>query len=642
MSDFDDLSKKANKIYGKHSERINRIEIYEDMYHMRWDVKFTEGNWVQKLASPEPHNAIKGITRLIVSTKPSLKVTVEADDTTYDERVEDICYELLRQADKRTPWMFMYDLAMSATIAGEAYVKVLNIEDTAKYLQSRKNTGLWRRYERLRAERPFVFEVYNPKTVFPEFGPLGLESITVRTERDRWEVEQFWGKEALPSEASASNSEDRDAKVTVWEYYDFNEFAIWVDGAKKFAWHEKNELGFIPWAGSIVEGSGIFDKLEDQRLPLLYPVYMSGYWHAQSYADSIMYSLALNLGKLPQIIANLEDPTRSAKELVDWDTPLGIIKLGLNEKADSFNKRVIDESLQIAKQIADNRVNEMMIPKQVLGASPDRVMAFASLNLLVQSGRLPMVPIQKMVGVILGEALEIPFMWAKATNKIYEIRSPEGTLFINPDEYRNINIDAEIRAEFAQDDAAKVAVSANAVAAGLWSIERAMEFTGVEKPKEEKAKVEDDLERRTKFMAAIQAQAQVMAQVSAQSLMLSRSGGNPNGPSFMPNQVQYRPGTNHWELCGNCAFFQGAGAPCQLVLAPIDPKFTCNQWAPHPSTFQQGQGGNGGNPTNAPALMNPNVQQGGGGGIPAQMGPGQGTFENVTGRDRGGNPITGR
>jgi len=635
-STIDAIKHRGDALYKVNSERIGRIHTYSDIYKMNWDFNPPEGDWVQELPSPEPHNAIKGIVRLMVGTVPSIKVMAEAADVTYREYAEEICKMLLRLADRRGPWLVAYDLAMSASLFAEGYVKVANVEDNVQFLKAQGNKALSNRYRRLKDEKPFLFKAYNPANVFPEWSDLGLESVTLRIERPADEVAHFWGEAAVEGANTVTeNSPDlRQPHVVFWEYHGHDYRCVWIEGSKENALVAyENKLGFIPWAGSIVEGSSLFESEEDQRLPILYPVFQSGYWHAQSYADSIMYSLALSLGKLPQLKAKLNDPEADISELIDWSTPLGVMRLAINEEAEMFDKKVIDESLQIASNMSGSRMNDMLIPKQVLGSSPENVMAFASLNLLVQAGRLPLVPIQRMTGVIMGQMLEIPFLWAKARNQVYRLPAFDRPLVIDPSEYENVSVDVEIKAQFAQDDAQRVAVAANAIAAQLWSQERGMEYTGVEEPLKERAKIADDIKRRSEQDAALQAEAMQIAQ-NATSLV----SGMGAGGLVHPSQVEYRPGRD-MKLCGNCAFFQGVGVPCKIVDAAINAFFTCNQWQPT-QQLQQAPPSAAPGAEQPPPLTNPNLAQGGGGLTSAIQAPAL-TRELTQGRDRGGNPLTG-
>lgn len=628
MIAFDKVKEKTKDLQSSHGQRISRIRDYEDIYHMNWDFDPPEGDWVQPLPSPDPHNAVKGMVRMMIASEPSIRALSSSVDQAYQERAIEIAREMLRSQDRRGPWMLMYDLATAAILTGEAYVKVVNVEDNAKFMKDKGNKGMAKRYDRLSRIKPFIFKVYNPKSVYPEYSELGLESVTVRTERTPESLKPFWGQGAADGASMTSARESSGNKVVFWEYYDHNQRTIWVEGQDKPLQHEENVLGFIPWAGSIVEGSSLFDRPEDQRLPILYPIYASGYWHAQSYADSIMYSLALTVGKLPQLIAKLNDPNKEAKDMIDWSTPLGMIKLGLQEQIDPLSKETIDESLQIAKNIADSKITEMTVPKQIFGAPPDQQMAFAALNLLNQAGRLPMVPITRMTGVIMAQMFEIPFMWAKETGNSYEIPGAHRELVLNPGEYEDVRFEVDIQTQFAQDDQARSQVASGNVASGLWSLERGMRYTGVEAPEKERAKIEDDRERLTEHTAAVEAEAQKLAQAA-----MSYEG---TGERIRPEEAGYRRAENAWQMCANCKFFQGPGVPCQVVEAPIDPIFTCNEFAPNDQLSSGGptgpMGPGGGSPTGSPA--DPSR-----GGLPQAMtDPAGSTFEGATRRDRTGAP----
>lgn len=658
----DEIKHKSLMHYNDNSIRIGRIQDYYDIYKLLWDFDPPEGDWVQKLPSPEPHNAIKGIVRLMIGSEPTIKVRADGSDAIFPERATKVSRAILRENDRRGPWIVSYDLSMSAALAGEAYVRCANVEDNVKFLETKGRDALARRYRRLAREKPFIYRVFPPDTVYPIYSDLGLEGIILRYERPQYEIPYFWGEDALegyqtPAE-SMQATEQEVPTVIYWEYHGHDYRMVWLDGSPEPIVAEDNKLGFIPWAGSIVEGSSLFDLPEDQRLPILYPVLQSGYWHAQSYADSIMYSLALNLGKLPQLKVNLNDPDRNVDDLIDWGTALGVLRLQINEKAEMMDKRVIDESLQIASQISGRRMDSMLVPKQVLGASPEGQMAFASMNLLVQAGRLPLVPIQRMVGVIMGHMLEIPWLWAKAKKKKYTIPSfDDEQLVIDPQEFDNIFIQAKLHAQFAQDDAQRVAIAGNATAQQLWSRERAMEYTGVEEPLTEMAKIDDDIERVQKQQAILAGETQNLMQMSQAGQLRPLPIG---GQNLNPQQVSYRPGENPIMICGNCQHFRGPGIPCGVVNFAIDPFYTCAQWYPNPEVAgastpqdmmqmagggQQPQlppppnGGGGLGGEQAPAMFDPNTQQGGGGLPQAMTNPAGTTREGVTGQDRGGNPI---
>jgi len=74
-----------------------------------------------------------------------------------------------------------------------------------------------------------------------------------------------------------------------------------------------------------VDGSGLFDKPEDQTQPLLYSIYKSGIWKAQNLSMTILYTTIFGMGASPMFIHTSPGSDENKKLELNFDVPGGVV-----------------------------------------------------------------------------------------------------------------------------------------------------------------------------------------------------------------------------------------------------------------------------------------------------------------------------
>lgn len=419
MKSFAEIQERANLIASRHSDRVRDAGEIEDMYLLEWDNKPTDPT-VSYTVSPDPRNKTLGAMRLMTVTDPIPSVATDRCDIEKKvaEKIEKVAERILVEAGRAAGRPIHYDAILSGLLYGRIDLAITPTWELAKTADGQNNK---RRTEKLARTAPFIVDVWNPKSGYPERDMLGLNAYYRKIDMTYSDLLSRFPRSSLNYKGSDM--------VTVHYWWDVDTFCAWagegdlLDGPRAYV------PPFIPVVSQVVEGSDLFDKPQYQVQPFLYTLLKSGFWERQNLSLTVLYHLIRVMGLSPQWIHNnppgLMEP-RDLRAVMNFDVLGGAWDLMAGEALQPIlNKGLVDPSVIQGMEIAEQKSSEATLYSQVLGEPLRGSPAFSTVALLSQSGRLPLVSIQRLGGEAFANMLELCFEWLKVSGQTYYGLTPD-------------------------------------------------------------------------------------------------------------------------------------------------------------------------------------------------------------------------
>lgn len=485
----------------KEMEKIYLLEMPDDM-PTGADIKLT--------MSPDGRNALQGATRLMTAADPKWSVPEDMNkllDNT-SSTIEKLASSIWQAAGRVQGKPRHYDPVLSGLLYGETTI----IPTCTKDLIDSAPVNLKRRYEDVYAQTPLLFDTIQPASAFPVYDGLGLSVFHSFRRMNVRDIVQRWDK----AKALLGGDPKLSDPKTVGEYWDYETHYVWIDGVDGALVEAKNEWGFIPVSSGITEGSDLFTGAgQHTRQPFLYTMWKSDLWQRQNLALTVMYSLIFAVGANPMFLFEGEDGP-----VVDYSNVGGMTKIKPGERYGQLAKSVIDPSLMQGLEIAQQKGIESTIYRQSLGEPLGGNAPFSMVAMLAQAGRLPLVPYQRMISHVIGDAMAKGLRMLKIHEDGFSVREQKNLVEVDgaalPD---RIEIECTLNIDMPQDQAANAQI-ASAVTAGdtpLMSIETAQKkYMGIEQPEEELRLIWNERAATMRFMTYLQQQIQMAQQQQQQ------------------------------------------------------------------------------------------------------------------------------
>jgi len=451
---LDQIKTKANDIKTGYSERDKAYEEYEKMYLVE-DDGLPDGDWIKDTISPDARNQIQGAIRLMTATDPQFSVPFDEGETAAQEKsdkIEKFANAVWSAAGKIRGRPIHYDAVLSALLYGEVNMTARLTSDVAKL----SDPATKARLTAIESKTPLLFDVINPRMCYPVFDSLGLAAHVYSQEMSVADIISRWG-----DAAKALAGKKLTDKLTYWEYWDYETHAVWLDGAD-WSMQTENTMGVIPVISVIAEGSNLFGESDQQsRQPFLYTLYKSNLWKRQNVLLTVLYSTVFAIGSNPMFLYKSNTPEKTLD--IDWNNPGGVARIDRDEDLTSLTRNVIDPSVMDALTIAQEKITESTIYKQTLGEPLGANAPYSMVSLLSQSGRLPLVPYQRMASFAIGEAMRVGLDMYRQYGADSAIRSSDGktTVKLSPvDIPENVVIDCKLDIDMPQDKRTDAAIAA--------------------------------------------------------------------------------------------------------------------------------------------------------------------------------------
>ena len=258
-TEYSEIIEHSRALKNQYSERDSVFQLYEDMYNMNWkhDLKRKRASdTIKPTISPTARNKVLGSWRLLISQEPKFKVRSDTADPEQIEALEKFISLMWQRAGKVNGRPLHHDIILSMLLYGEAHIGINTIQDFKAFNLEDK------RVERIGKLTPILFDVWNPKTGYPEFDKFGLTAFyrEVQVEKS-WVRTNYAG--ILENKPTLKNRLKGDGYVTLKTYYDLKYYSVDLDYDNIICC--EHGLPCIPIAVTMSDGSDLFDRAEQQR-----------------------------------------------------------------------------------------------------------------------------------------------------------------------------------------------------------------------------------------------------------------------------------------------------------------------------------------------------------------------------------------
>lgn len=384
--------------------RDKEFDEYERMYLMKWDSRPDDSDTVKPTMSPTARDKVDGAIRLMLSQKPIFHV--ESNSVTDKDKVEQLETTLSRwweQAGRVNRRPLEYDMILSAVLYDEMHTVITPIKD---YLDKNKND---KRIKRIADQTPILFQSWNPHYSHCEFDEFGLCTYHRKTEDSWGNVSRKYG-ELIDKSINRNNNYN----TTVELYYDLDYFGVWIDG--KNVWLEEHKLPCIPIDVTFGNGSSFFEKEEDKRQPMLFPLLRSKLWERENLLLTVVYSQLFSIGMTPIMVYRSASGDPLDLQM-DNTNGFSVATLKQGESLDIISsKGILPQETQNVMQLTSDLVDESTIYGTAFGEKTQGESTFSETSLLAQSARLPLIAPQRMGGFGISSVVELALMVMKERN----------------------------------------------------------------------------------------------------------------------------------------------------------------------------------------------------------------------------------
>lgn len=408
------VKERATYLKSLHSQRNTADDRYEAAFLLNWDEegrtrRVMENSKITK--HPGSRNALLGAIRLLIASDPQWSVPHDGNDTDAQmesEKIEKFAELMWKAAGRVRQQPVHYDVVTSMLTFAEAHIAVTKTSDMVESAKGGTRAAQIKA-ENIARITPYVFDVWDPRTGYPEIGAYGLTSFYREIETTSGQVLDEFGDAA---KAVYHDTNKRYDSVTLCHYWDYENRFVWLSGEERPLIQEKHGLPFIPVVVQLGEGSRLFSKPEYQRQPFLYTMIESGLWSRQNLMLTVLYTLAFAIGSNPLYVYQANQPGKDLS--IDWSRPGGVVNIEQGETLSPMLKQVVDPSLMTSYEIAQQLAQESTIYGQTLGEPISGTQTFSTTALLHQAGRLPLLVTQRLASWAIGDAVKMALLWMRA------------------------------------------------------------------------------------------------------------------------------------------------------------------------------------------------------------------------------------
>jgi len=461
----------ANDLKSDSAARIKTMNDVEAMFMLDWVTGKPDDAVYQTVMTvdPDPRNSTLGAVRLMTATVPTFSVPM--DETVPDagvksDKIELWCKAVWNAAGRVRQRPVHNEAVLSAVLLNEVHMGITSTDELLKMAQnavkdSPRGPSAVKRFERLAETTPFMLELYDPRTGFPEYDAYGMSAYYREVKMRTGAVLDQWG---LAAQEAGLSSNNRKEMATYGDWWDDTYHVVYVNNKPIFM--AEHGLPCINIVAQVIEGSEVlFSKKEYASQPFLYTTLKSGLWERKNLALTVMYASIFHLGALAQFIYE-KNPGNAVDLRPDYGVLGGLITIEKGEGFRPLDKHPVDPIIQESLALAENKITESTLYRQALGQPLGGGNApFSAVALMNQVGRLPLVPIQKMCASSFAKVMEICLLMVrnniggskiKASNKEGHLEVLELKKADIPD---GLTINCNVDIDLPQDDRQNAAVA---------------------------------------------------------------------------------------------------------------------------------------------------------------------------------------
>ncbi len=539
---FAGIQKHGQDIESEFANRNTVLDAIEKMFMMDWTTPSDSELKGLVTVSPAVRNAAVGAVRLLTAADPSFSIPYDKNAKAMHkgaDAIERFCNALYYQMSRLRGRPLHYKAATSAVLFDELHIGVTSTADMLAVADKTKKAQ-YSRIERLADVVPYVWEVYDPRTCYPTYDALGLASFYRKVELKSGEVLDRYGERAV---AVGLNPESRFDDVDLCEYWDNDIHAVWIDGNSTPLICAEHGLPCMPvWSGRASDAD-LFSSADYSSQPFLYTAYKSGMWERSNLALTVMSAAIFRFGAFPNFATTDENVD------VDFSKLGGMVYHAPGTEFGQVDKRPVDPALWQFSELLESGITDSTIYKQTLGEPLGANAPYSMLALLNQAGRLPLVPIQRLMvsgfsgamGIVL-DLMKDGGTQARVGNKAGEVMKlkpsdiPDGTL-----------VDCRVDIQLPQDDRQNAQMAIQLMQMGLPKRYIAETYLNAGQWNELQQEAYEEQATEAFLQAQLQMQIQAMQQQGAMQAQQGAMMGQPGMdqgqgmPPEMMAQMQGQP-----------------------------------------------------------------------------------------------------
>lgn len=573
----------AQDLIADYTDQKDMMEDVDKMYFMDWDDK-PKGREFKFTTSPSARNALLGAIRIMTSTEPKFSVpfdTNRKEAKAISETIEKFCKTVWYHSGRFRGVPLEQAAIESLLRYGMMVLSITSTQDLKEmYDLNGASKAQMNQVNRLVESTPYLFEAWDPKGVYPEWGRFGLSAVYRTVEMTVAQVIDQFGEEPV-IKIIGDDPAGLNERVQYADYWDLEKHMAWISstvtgGETVIAGNpivdKKHELPCIPIVVQTSEGSYIDAKKEYQAIPFLYGVLKGELWQRQNLELTYLYTNLFQIAANPQY--KHISPNKQDDLVVDHSVPGGRVVLGPNEDLVPLEKDVINKDMLHGLTIADQLMEESTIYRQALGgtAGLGANVAFSTVSLLNQVGRMSLISPQKRGAWALGTICELMMELIKDKNELQRAKGREGFIDFDPKQIPDdLIIEAKLEVDLPQDLMSQANIAQLVTQAGLASRRWAREeILGIGQSEEMDKEIWDDQAAMQAYqkilMAMQQMEMQQQQQQAAQQAAAQTPQNQPRqrGPVSPGSAMQAQAGLIPGQRPGTRpAPAQGEGMPMQ-------------------------------------------------------------------------------
>ena len=404
--EYQQIIEHSRELKAMYAERNLEYEQYERMFNMRWTHELSingRTDTIKPTTSPTARNKVMGAWRLLISQEPRFKLRSDIAEADKLEQLENFTASMWTRAGTFNGRPLHHDIILSMLLYGEAHIAVNTVKDYQEFNPDDK------RITRAAKITPVIFDVFNPKTGYPEFDKFGLSAYYREVE-----VEKSWVRtnyKDLIESAEMEYSLRGSGRVVLSMYYDLDYFCIHI-GSQMLLCREHG-LPVIPVSVAMSDGTNLFTEQHDNRQPMLFTLKRSKLWERENLYLTVTTSNLFSLGCMPMLAFTHDQNTE-----LNIRNNAGMLVADL-AKGDTLDfvqsKGFLTNEMQNMGKMYSDYIDDSTIYDNAFG-STGQTGSFSETSLLSVSARLPLVATQHQCGAAIAGALDLAFMTMKERN----------------------------------------------------------------------------------------------------------------------------------------------------------------------------------------------------------------------------------
>ncbi len=452
---FQQMKDLAIELRADYRDRNIVLDELEQYYTMMWKNPIPkDSNQTAVTYDTDMTNRFMGAWRLLTATEPEFSVPTDQnspDTLTVSSPMEKAAKIMWAASGKQGGMPLEKEAVHSALSAGQVDILLSNLiegDQPDEPAPDEDDVSYWRR-KNAEAKTPIYFEVSPVRNGYALRAKYGLQAYariyetTVAKFREEWaDVDTLAflvGKKALEP-------------IRVIDCINEQFRYAWLDGDERPFYAYENKSGIVPVISQVTEGSLLLNNPSLQARPFLYTAHKSNLPRQKSMALTAIYTIIKSVA-----MSATWKHKRSANDPHDLRVrqlgPLSVYELEQDEDIQAMlSTGAIDPAILTALEIANQQIAESTIYSQALGEPLGANAPFSMVALLHQAGRLPLTAPKVLTGWAIASAMELAFLWLKATGKDLHLSSMGQQVTVKAAEIPiDVQFEAKLEIDLPQD-----------------------------------------------------------------------------------------------------------------------------------------------------------------------------------------------